>query len=406
MPDLTPRAPARRGAFARLFGRSPTAPMETKETPLTQLMALGGFADPAWTSRNYGALAREGFQRNPVVYRCVRMISEAAASVVWQAEIDGEIADNHPALDLLTAPNDSQSGPEFLETIFGHLLVSGNAYLQLSAFEGAVSGIAALRPDRMRVLAGADGWPEAYEYTVEGRKSLFALSATGEPNPILHLKLFHPSDDHYGMSPLEAAQVSLDIHNASGAWNKALLDNSARPSGALVYAAERGNLSDEQFDRLKAELEQNFQGAANAGRPLLLEGGLDWKSMGYSPKDLDFVQTKDAASREIALAFGVPPMLLGIPGDNTYANYREANRALWRQTVLPLVRKTAASLSDWLAPAFGEPVRLAVDLDRIEALAPEREAFWRRIMSADVLTDAEKRKAVGFPPLAEGENGQ
>src|SRR3546814_1188179 len=82
-----------------------------------------------------------------------------------------------------------------------------------------------------------------------------------------------------------------------------------------------------------------FQGAANAGRPMLLEGGLKWQSLSLTPADMDFTETKAAAAREIALAFGVPPMLLGLPGDNTYANYQEANRALWRLTILPLVTK-------------------------------------------------------------------
>ena len=91
-------------------------------------------------------------------------------------------------------------------------------------------------------------------------------------------------------------------------------------------------------------MEQSFQGARNAGRPLLLEGGLDWKAMSLSPRDMDFIELKHAAAREIALAMGVPPMLLGIPGDNTYANYQEANRSFWRQTVLPLANRTARAL--------------------------------------------------------------
>src|SRR5262245_42931404 len=104
--------------------------------------------------------------------------------------------------------------------------------------------------------------------------------------------------------------------------------------------------------------------------PLLLDGGLDWKTMALSPKDMDFIQAKPGAAREIALAFGVPPMLLGIPGDSTYSNYQEANRALWRQTVLALLSRVLGDLAHWLSPAFGsEPLRLEPDLDRIEALA-------------------------------------
>ena len=180
----------------------------------------------------------------------------------------------------------------------------------------------ALRPDRVKAVASASGWPEAYEYSVNGQSVRLPRRA------VLHLKLFNPLNDHYGMSPLEAAQRPVDTHNAAAAWHKAMLDNAARPSGALVYAASDGQLTAEQFDRLKAELERSYQGAANAGRPLVLEGGLDWKEMGYSPKEMDFIEAKNGAAREIALAFGIPPMLLGIPGDNTYANYAEANRCL------------------------------------------------------------------------------
>jgi hypothetical protein len=222
--------------------------------------------------------------------------------------------------------------------------------------------------------------------------------------PILHVKLFHPTNDHYGLSPIEAAATAIDIHNTASRWNKALLDNSARPSGALVYTSRDGNLTVEQYDRLKAELEQGFQGAAHAGRPLLLEGGLDWKSMSLTPKDMDFIEAKHVAAREIALALGVPPMLLGIPGDNTYSNYQEATRSFWRQTVLPLVNRTAKALSTWLSPAYGERLEFRPDHDAIEALNVEREALWTRVDKATFLTTNEKRAAVGYGHLEESGN--
>jgi len=188
--------------------------------------------------------------------------------------------------------------------------------------------------------------------------------------PILHLTLFNPLDDYYGLSPLEAAACAVDTHNAAARWNKALLDNAARPSGALVYGGpEGGTLTHEQFDRLKRELEREYQGAANAGRPLVLEGGLDWKAMSLTPKDMDFMEAKHAAAREIALAFGVPPMLLGIPGDNTFANYQEANRSFFRQTVLPLAARTGSAVAQWLSPQFGDGIRVTIDTDAPEILA-------------------------------------
>ena len=368
---------------------------ETKSSVGFAIVAGDGAA--RWSGRSYGALSRTGFMRNPVAHRAVRMVAEAAASVPFLA-YDGETElSDHPALALLAQPNGRQAGPDFFEALYGHLALSGNAYVEPLAIGGMVRELHLLRPDRVSVVEGRAGWIAAYDYRAgNGTRRLPAEAGEGRP-ALLHLKLFHPLDDHAGFSPLGAAGAALDLHNAAGEWNKALLDNSARPSGALVYQPkDGGNLSADQYERLKAELEAGYSGAVNAGRPLLLEGGLDWKSMGFSPKDMDFIAAKNAAARDIALALGVPPMLVGIPGDNTYANYQEANRAFYRLTVVPLLTRTAASLSAWLSQAYGETLRLEPDLDRIAGLSAERDALWARVGAADFLTDEEKRQAVGY----------
>jgi len=378
---------------------------EAKASRTAKLIAFAAGGQPVWTPRDLASLAREGFAANAVVYRSVRMIAEAAASVPLYLFDGAREVDSHPLLALLARPNTRQCAPDLLEAAFGHLLVAGNAYVEAVSLGGRVRELHVLRPDRMKVVPGTDGWPEAYDYTVGGQSVRFRQDGEG-PHPILHLTLFNPLNDHYGMSPLEAAAIGIDLHNAAGAWNKALLDNSACPSGALVYAAKDGQLTEAQFARLKEELAESFQGAKNAGRPLLLEGGLDWKAMALSPKDMDFIAAKHAAARDIALALGVPPMLLGIPGDNTYANYAEANRTFWRQTVLPLVQRTAKALSGWLGPAFmqsGEALELRPDLDAVEALSTEREALWERVRKSDFLTVNEKRAAVGYEPVADGD---
>lgn len=363
--------------------------------PGTALALIAGEGEARWTGRSYAALAREGFMKNPVAHRCVRLVSEAAASIGFLAYQGAQEQEGHPALALLARPNGAMTGADFLETLYGQLLLSGNAYVEAVEAGGRGSARAAelhlLRPDRVSVVTGADGWPSAYDYRAGTKARRIALDG------LLHLKLFHPLDDHEGFAPLAAAQVALDLHNAAGRWNKALLDNSARPSGALVYQPkEGGNLSADQYQRLKVELDEGYSGPMRAGRPLLLEGGLDWKSMGLSPKDMDFVEAKNGAARDIALAFGVPPMLLGIPGDNTYANYQEANRAFYRLTVLPLVTRTGASLSVFLGELTGEGVRLVPDLDTVAGLSAERDALWARVGAAAFLTDEEKREAVGY----------
>jgi len=365
------------------------------ETKASGVVALAAEGRAHWTGRSYAALSREGFMRNPVAHRAVRLVSEAAAAVVWLLYAgDREVA-GHPLLALLARPNGRMDGPSFFEALYGHLLLSGNAYVEPVTLAAELRELHLLRPDRIGIVEGRDGWPEAYDYRAGGGVRRFP--AEGEGLCLLHLRLFHPLDDHLGFPPLAAAQVALDLHNAAATWNKALLDNSARPSGALVYQPkEGGNLSPDQYERLKQELDEGYSGPMRAGRPLLLEGGLDWKSMGLSPKDMDFVEARNGAARDIALAFGVPPMLLGIPGDNTYANYQEANRAFYRLTVLPLINRTAAAFSGWLSAAYGEPLRLAPDLDQIAGLSAERGELWARVGGADFLTDEEKRQAVGY----------
>jgi HK97 family phage portal protein len=378
-------------------------PPEFKSSRTARLISLESPGRARWTPRDFAGLTREGYLGNAIVHRAVRLVAENAASCAFLLYQGAAERDAHPLPDLLARPNPRQEGASFFEALYAYLLLAGNAYVEAVAVDGVVRELYVLRPDRMRVVPGNDGWAAAYEYTVAGSTVRFDQGVPPVP-PILHLTFFHPLDDHYGLAPLEAAAVAVDTHNAAARWNKALLDNAARPCGALVYSGEEGAvLSDSQFERLKRELEDTYQGAVNAGRPLLLEGGLDWKAMSLSPKDMDFMEAKHTAAREIALAFGVPPMLLGIPGDNTYSNYQEANRVFWRQTVLPLAQRVGCSLAQWLAPAFGADLRIAVDTDRIDALAADRAALWERVTNAPFLTLNEKREAVGYAPLEGGD---
>ena len=233
---------------------------ERKRSAAGPLIALHRTGRAQWTPRNYAALAEAGYSGNAVGYRCVRMIAEAAASLPWLAYDGARELETHPLLALLARPHPGMSGRQLMESFYGFLQVAGNGYLEAVRVEGAVRELHVLRPDRMRAVASADGWPEAYEYSVNGRS--VRLAAAG----VLHLRLFHPLDDYYGLSPFEAAQRAIDTHNAASAWNKAMLDNAARPSGALVYSGE-GHMTESQFLRLKQELENSYQGAENAGRP-------------------------------------------------------------------------------------------------------------------------------------------
>jgi HK97 family phage portal protein len=392
-----------RSALAALLPRG------RKASAARRLIAIDRLGRPVWSPRRYDKFADEGYRKNVIAFRAIGEVAQAAASVPWRL-FRGRRAEvgEHPLLALLARPNPLQGGPAFMEAVYAFRLIAGNAFVEAVATDGRPPvELYALRPDRMQVIPGAAGVPAAYRYSVGGRSRDFPVDQVSGRSAILHVKAFHPLDDWYGMSPIEAAAYAIDQHNQAGAWNQALLQNGARPSGALMVegAGDGGpaTLSDDQFDRLKGQIDDLYTGARNAGRPVLLEGGLKWQEMSLSPKDMDFIDAKHTAARDVALAFGVPPQLLGIPGDNTYANMREARLGLWEETVLPLIAQMAAELTCWLAPRFGDGLVIAHDLDGIPALGLRRERLWDKLTRSDFLTLNEKRAAAGYGPLPGGD---
>lgn len=371
------------------------------------MISVRRVGQPVWSSRNYRAFAKEAYSQNVIAYRCIRLIAESAAAIKLLAyEGDKELSD-HPFLKVLSRPNPWQSGPELVDALISYFKISGNGFLEAVELDGEIRELYALRPDRMQAIAGRRGYPMGWKYSVDGSTShTYDLDLMpGQQLPILHIREFNPLDDWGGLSPVEAAAFAIDVHNAAGGYNKALLDNSAAPSGALTFEGGEdsdGVLSDDQFARLKQQFESKHTGAQNAGKPLILEGGLKWTAMGMSPKDLEFVSGKREAAREIALAFGVPPMLLGIPGDNTYSNYQEARLAFYDESVLPLVDKICKALTNWVAPTYAG-LKIGYDEDDISALATRREKTWDKVSSATFLTTDEKREAVGYEPYVPGE---
>jgi HK97 family phage portal protein len=357
---------------------------------LARAWGSGAVALGEWPA-SYEAQLRAGVMGNAVAQRAMRLVSEGAGACAIK------VRGVEDATRILSLVGRASAGQGLMETLACHLLLHGNGYVQVIAgADGMPAELFALRPERVSVEADARGWPAAYLYRVGESVTRLSPEDGAGRTSLLHLKALHPLDDHYGLGCAGAAAGAVAIHNVASVWNKALLDNAARPSGAMVYDPGDGSvLSPEQYERVKREMEAAFAGAANAGRPMLLEGGLSWKAMSLTPAEMDFVGLKSAAAREIALAFGVPPMLMGLPGDNSYANYREANKALWRQAILPLVAKICAGLSQGL-DGWWPGVAIEADLDAVPALSDERAALWERVAAADFLSAEEKKAMLGM----------
>ncbi|HUX80101.1 MAG TPA: phage portal protein [Alphaproteobacteria bacterium] len=378
---------------------------ETKASATAPLFVTSGTRHPLWTPRQYDTLAEEGYQKNIVVYRCVSLIARGVASVPWNL-YKGEVRlDIHPLLSLLQNPNPQQGLSRFMEALTAYLLLAGNAYVEAVIAKDEPLELYLLRPDRVKIIPGTSGVPEAFEYSLNGHAVRIAVDPLNGQSRVLHIKTFNPLNDWYGMSPIEAAAHAIDQHNAVASHNLSLLQNGGRPSGALQYRPGHDGelLSEKQRQDLRQDLLSAVEGASNSGRILILEGDFQWKEMGLSPKDLDFIEGKYLSAREIAQVYGVPPMLVGVPGDATFSNYKEARYHLWEDTILPHLEMVKGELNKWLSPLFGDGLTLDYDTDSIPALAPKREVLWGKIEKASFLTLNEKRALIGYQPIPDGD---
>ena len=368
--------------------------------------AYPGFID--YYSASGGARAGvDSYRNNVIVYRCVNLISQSASHVPWiirkSRNGHSQIINNHPALDLLKKPNPEKAGADFFCEVIASKLLFGNAYILSASPNNAPPREIYLLPASSTSLVIQNNHPVAYEYNSAGGRKHFQLDPVTRISKVLHIKNYHPTNPLYGLPCLDAASLSIELHSEATKWNNSLLKNGARPSGALVMQNNNGYLTDEQFERLQQQLYEKYTGSSNSGKPILLEGGLDWREMSINPRDMDFIASRNSAAREIALAFGVPPQLLGINGDNTYSNMQEARLALWEETLIPLLDKLSDALGNWLSHWYREEFVIDFDRDGISALTEKRENLWSKIAAASFMTLNEKRAFVGLGPLPGGD---
>lgn len=369
----------------------------------TQFQINQAVATPA----NYENFAEKGYNKNQLVYVCIHKIATSCAGIEWdlykkkKGSKDKTEIEESPLIDLLDRPNPMQARAAFIESVIAYYLLAGNSYIEQVKGNLAAPPVELWsdRPDRMKIIGGINGYPRAYQYTSSGKNKLWEVDFVNMKSDILHLKTFHPTNDWYGLSPLQVAMMQVDQSNAGNKWNLSMLQNSATPSGVLqmeqTAANPRGNLTDEQFARLKKEMEENYQGSRNTGRPMLLEGGLKWQQMSISPKDMDFIKGAEVTEHAIAKIFGVPGEIIGL-GKTIYNNYEEARCAFYEETILPLMDYLQGELNRWLVPQYGEGMCLEYDKDDIEALQYKRQIKMTMLKDANFLTQNEKREAAGY----------
>lgn len=395
--------------FKNIFSKN-TQPILTKQSPMVMMQNVGyGYRK----KEKYDDYVKEGYQENAIVYRCVNEIASGASAISFKV-FDGDTElDAHPVIDLLQRPSPLMAGVEFFHCLYTHLLISGNAYIVVAMIDNQISEMHILRPDRIKIVPSKTMIPSAYEYMIGGKVvNRYDIEPETGKSDVKHFKFMSPSDDYYGLSPMSPASVNIDQHNASAKHNYNLLNNGARPSGAIVFKPkdESGmsiQLSESQRQQLLSDLDLRFSGTHNSGKAMLLEGDFDWKEMGLTPKDMDFLELKNMASRDIALCFGVPSQLVGVPDNQTYNNVAEARLALYEDTIIPLASRIESDLNEYIKPYFQEDISIKYDFDSIPAMAERRRRIYENVTQAvreGIISRNEARERLGYEPVEGGDD--
>jgi HK97 family phage portal protein len=389
--------------FRKIFNR--------KEEKASETAGALGFIAPGgevWSTKDYENFAKEAYMKNIIAFRAIDMITKSIASVPWGVyrDIDEnkELVEQHPVMDVIDRPNPTDSFSFLVLEIFSYYLLAGNSFIEkVGASTGINSGIPKelyiLHPNRVKIIIDKEtGLIEKYVYSYGGDDIEFPVDQVTGNCDILHLRSFHPNDDYWGLSRVEVGSYQIDTDNSSTKWNKRLLDNQARPGMILMF---QDHLTDKQLDRIKATLKEMREGPQNAGKSLVLEAAKDVKPYGFSPTEMDFINSNRELARKICFLFGVPSQLMGIPGDSTYNNMQEARAMFWEDTVIPYLDYFKGELNQWLFKK--EAVYLDYDLSGVFALAHKKDKLWERAQGSDFLTINEKRELAGYEPVEGGD---
>ena len=290
-----------------------------------------------------GAQARV-YQQSPWVYIAINRIAEAVALVPLRViRLEGERkieVERHPLEMLLDAPNPYLSRFELFEQTAGILELTGNAYWFLA---GDATGVAAeiwpLRPDRVSIVPDPARYVKGYIYEIDG------LRIPLDPSEVVHFKRWHPSNDYYGLSALEAARLSITSDQAMAEWNRNTFgkDNGV-PAGIVNI---KDFVSDSDFDRIKREWRQSY-GGPQRKTAFLRGGGIEWQNIGLSHNELDFLRGRQAHRDEILNTFGIP---VGLVSENaTEANAQVAERMFIERTLWPKLTRLSQKITQDLLP--------------------------------------------------------
>ena len=357
---------------------------------------------------------RDAYLQNSVAFFCTELISNLATQPRWELYVDGEeVTSDSEAKDALAIyrfikrPNEDQTLQDFIKNYIIHDYLAGESFMYRLPNNNAIKrgngSVRLIEPNNVMI--------NETEYTINTSSGKsFSVNKRNQDNTrdILHRAHWHPTSKR-GTSALTPAWLAIQNYNSAMKWNNSVLNNSARMSliavlkSATMGGGKNGALTNEQMKDLSSDLAR-FSSPKGRGKPFVISGDWDFRELGQSNQDLEFNAGMEAMARNIALAFGVDPVLLSLPGDSTYNNKAAATSTLFKLVVLPKLEAMTDDIAGWFRELIpGTDFEIRLNYDTIPALEEERASLWdRQNASSTILTINERRALLGYEPLAEG----
>lgn len=373
-----------------------------------QLAAIGR-AETWWSSpptslhfygshQTYSAIWKAQPNVRTVVSFLARNIAQLGIKTYRRvSETDREHAKDHPLEFTLNQPNPRTTRYRLMFALVSDMAIYENAFWLKIKGKGGRVIIVRIPPET--VTPEGDNWLFADAYKVRGQKGEKVFAA----NEVVHFTSYNPEDPRWGCSPMETLRRILAEEAAAGEYREQFWNNAARMEGVLQRPKEAPKLSPEAHARLKADFQALYSGSGkSAGGTAILEEGTEFKPVGFSAKDSQYLEVRKLTREEVAAAYHIPPPMVGVLDHATFSNITEQHKNLYQDTLGPWLAMIEQEIQLQLLSEFAEQEDIYVEFNLAEKLKGSFEEQARSIQSLTgrpVLTADEARALLNRPAM-------
>ena len=379
-----------------LFSKKVFLPKTIQKSFNHSFFNVGG--EFSYNRQNYDKIIKDSYLSNSDVYYIIKKITEIASSLpLIHVNSEEELIESSDLIKLLNKPNKDQTRKEFLEEAVTSLLTTGNVFYHKQksvGFKGAQE-LTVLTTSLMDIQTNSDWSVKSYNYNYGGKVHSYST------DEIIHVKYIDPSiyglQTHYGLSPLQASNLTLEASNNLNVADSSLLKNKGA-SGILTTKGENV-MTPEEGKSIQSAVTKNISGAKNFGKMPVTTVDLGFLQLGMSPSDLKILESNVQKLRTFCNVFGLDSSLFNDPANKTYNNRLEAEKAMFTNSILPTLDKVLSGLNKDLLE--DDNTKVIADTSKIAALQQDLKAESERLIAlvnAGILDVNEAREGLGREP--------